>query len=188
MMRFEKKAPPRQASDLGPDPLSRFFNHGIRRIHGKGAPILVGPVSVRSVCSPAVATCRRSHLSPDGGSFTRHAPPLGSGWLRFDSRWLRCGNQPGWGKALNSGSLSYLSEQKSIRHWNNVAIACCSDSGFPRFCQGVFDSGNAMYKTRTGQAMLCPCVARKRSHSLKPFRNSNPVPKSYPWIQEATES
>ncbi len=33
-----------------------------------------------------VATCRRSHLSPDGGSFTRHAPPLGSGWLRFDSR------------------------------------------------------------------------------------------------------
>jgi hypothetical protein len=45
-----------------------------------------------------------------------------------------------------------------------------------------------MYKTRTGQAMLCPCVARKRSHLLKPFRNSNPVPKSYPWIQEATES
>jgi hypothetical protein len=36
--------------------------------------------------------------------------------------------------------------------------------------------------------MLCPCVARKRSHLLKPFRNSNPVPKSYPWIKEATES
>ena len=89
---------------------------------------------------------------------------------------------------LNSWRLSYLSEQKSLRHWNNAAIACCSDSGFPRFCHGVFDSGNAMYKTRTGQAMLCPCVARKRSHSLKPFRNSNPVPKSYPWIQEATES
>jgi hypothetical protein len=67
MMRFEKKAPPRQVSDLGPDPLSRFFNHGIRGIHGKGAPILVGPVSVRSVCSPAAATCRTSHLSPDGG-------------------------------------------------------------------------------------------------------------------------
>jgi hypothetical protein len=71
MIRFEKKAPPRQASDLGPDPLSRFFDHGIRGIHGKGAQILVGPVSVCSVCSPAVATCRRSHLSPDGGSFTR---------------------------------------------------------------------------------------------------------------------
>ena len=79
---------------------------------------------------------------------------------------------------LNSWRLPYLSEQKSLRHWNNAAIACCSDSGFPRFCHGVFDSGNAMYKTRTGQAMLCPCVARKRSHSLKPFRNSNPVPKS----------
>ena len=25
----------------------------------------------------------RSHLSPDGGGFTRAAPPLGSGWLRF---------------------------------------------------------------------------------------------------------
>jgi hypothetical protein len=85
MIRFEKKDLPRQTSDPGSDPLSRFFDHGIRGIHGKGAPILVGPVSVRSVCSPAVATCRRSHLSPDGGSFTRHAPPLGSGWLRFGS-------------------------------------------------------------------------------------------------------
>ena len=60
MIRFEKKAPPRQASDLGPDPLSRFFDHGIRGIHGKGAQILVGPVSVCSVCSPAVATCRQT--------------------------------------------------------------------------------------------------------------------------------
>jgi hypothetical protein len=48
MIRFEKKAPPRQASDLGPDPLSRFLNHGIRGIHGKGAQILVG---LHSVCS-----------------------------------------------------------------------------------------------------------------------------------------
>jgi hypothetical protein len=86
MIRFEKKDLPRQTSDPGPDPLSRFANHGIRGIHGKGAPVLVGPVSVCSVCSPAVATCRRSHLSPDGGSLTRHPPPLGSGWLRFDSR------------------------------------------------------------------------------------------------------
>jgi hypothetical protein len=31
-----------------------------------------------------VATCRRSHLSPDGGSVTRAAcPPLGSGWLQI---------------------------------------------------------------------------------------------------------
>jgi hypothetical protein len=30
----------------------------------------------------AVATCRRSHLSPDGGGFTHAPPPLGSGWLR----------------------------------------------------------------------------------------------------------
>ena len=86
MIRFEKKGLPRQASDPGPDPLSRFANHGIRGIHGKGAPSLVGSVSVSSVCSPAVATRRRSHLSPDGGSLTRHPPPLGSGWLRFDSR------------------------------------------------------------------------------------------------------
>jgi hypothetical protein len=71
MIRFEKKGLPRQASDPGPDPLSRFANHGIRGIHGKGAPSLVGPVSVSSVCSPAVATRRRSHLSPDGGSSTR---------------------------------------------------------------------------------------------------------------------
>jgi hypothetical protein len=42
MMRFEKKGTLHQASDHEPDPLSRFFNHGIRRIHGKGAPILVG--------------------------------------------------------------------------------------------------------------------------------------------------
>ena len=68
---------------------------------------------------------------------------------------------------LKSWRLSYLSEQKSLRHWNNVAIACCSDSGFPRFCHGVFDSGNAMYKTRTGQAMLCPCVARKRRQAKR---------------------
>jgi len=99
MMRFEKKDLPRQTSDPGPDPLSRFANHGILGIHGKRAQILVGSVSVCSVCSPAVATCRRSHLSPDGGSFTRHAPPLGSGWLRFDSGWLRFDNQPGRGKA-----------------------------------------------------------------------------------------
>ena len=26
------------------------------------------------------------NLSPDGGSFTRAAPPLGSRWLRFDSK------------------------------------------------------------------------------------------------------
>jgi len=65
MIRFEKKAPPRQASDPGPDPLSRFFNHGKRGIHGKGAPILVGPVSVCSVCSQpqppvSVFTCRQT--------------------------------------------------------------------------------------------------------------------------------
>jgi hypothetical protein len=71
MIRFEKKDLPRQTSDPGPDPLSRFANHGIRGIHGKRAQILVGSVSVCSVCSPAVATRRRSHLSPDGGSFTR---------------------------------------------------------------------------------------------------------------------
>jgi hypothetical protein len=86
MIRFEKKAPPRQASDPGPDPLSPFVNHGIRGIHGKGAPILVGLHSACSVCSPAVATCRRSHLSPDGGGLTRQAPPLGSGWLRFAAK------------------------------------------------------------------------------------------------------
>jgi hypothetical protein len=28
----------------------------------------------------------RSHLSPDGGSLPRHAPPLGSGWLRFSAK------------------------------------------------------------------------------------------------------
>jgi hypothetical protein len=84
--------------------------------------------------------------------------------------------------------LSYRSEQKALRHWNNVAIACCSDSGFPRFYHGVFDSGNATYKTRTDQLMLCPCVARKRSQSLKPFRNLNSVPISNPSIQEAKES
>jgi sulfatase maturation enzyme AslB (radical SAM superfamily) len=89
---------------------------------------------------------------------------------------------------LKSWSFSDLSEQKSLRHWNNVAIACCSDSGLPRFCHGVCDSGNATYKTRTDQLMLCPCVAREQSQSLKPFRNSNPVPISNPWIQEATES
>jgi hypothetical protein len=71
MIRFEKKDLPRQASDPGPDPLSRFANHGIRGIHGKGAQILMGLHSACSVCSPAVATCRRSHLSPDGGSLTR---------------------------------------------------------------------------------------------------------------------
>ena len=104
-IRFEKKDLPRQTSDPGPDPLSRFANHGIRGIHGKGAQILMGLHSACSVCSPAVATCHRSHLSPDGGSFTRHAPPLGSGWLRFGSGWLRLGsgwlrfgNQPGWAK------------------------------------------------------------------------------------------
>ena len=31
----------------------------------------------------AVATCRRSHLSPDGGGVnSRRCPPLGSGWLQ----------------------------------------------------------------------------------------------------------
>ena len=84
--------------------------------------------------------------------------------------------------------MSYLSEQKSRRHWNKVAIACCSESGFSNIRHGVLDSGNAMYNTRTGQLMLCPNVARKQSHSLKPLRNSKPVPKSNPWIQEATES
>ena len=84
--------------------------------------------------------------------------------------------------------LCYLSEQKSRRHWNNVAIACCSDSGSSKLRHGVLDSGNAMYNTRTDQPMLCPRVACEQSHSLKPLRNSKPVPKSNPWIQEATES
>jgi hypothetical protein len=29
-----------------------------------------------------LATCRGSHLSPDGGGFIQRRPPLGSGWLR----------------------------------------------------------------------------------------------------------
>jgi hypothetical protein len=37
------------------------------------------------------------NLSPDGGSFTRAAPPLGSRWLRFDS-----------------GSNEYLPEEKGL--------------------------------------------------------------------------
>ena len=36
--------------------------------------------------SPTVATCPRSHLSPDGGGVTRTPPPLGSGWLRFGNK------------------------------------------------------------------------------------------------------
>jgi len=59
MIRFEKKAPPRQASDPGSDPLSRFFDHGIRGIHGKGAQIFGGS-SFRVVG----VFSSRSHLSP----------------------------------------------------------------------------------------------------------------------------
>jgi len=127
MIRFEKKDLPRQTSDPGPDPLSRFANHGIRGIHGKGAQILMGLHSACSVCSPAVATCRQTveallathhRLAADGYVSTvnvsrspavgtcrqtveallAHPPPLGSGWLRLGSGWLRFGNQPGWAK------------------------------------------------------------------------------------------